>query len=76
MALVFLAHLMVALGIFLLKEQFFRTLVVLMVILYLEVSHLVDRCHLVDQCHLADHHLLVLPPPTLTVTFESPVRAL
>ena len=59
MALVFLAHLMVALGIFLLKEQFFRTLVVLMVILYLEVTHLVDRCHLVDQCLLVDHHLPV-----------------
>ena len=73
MALVFLAHRTVALGIFLLKEQFFRTLVVLMVILYLEVIHLVDRCRpvdlcrLVDQCLLADHHLpvardlLVLP---------------
>ena len=53
MALVFLARRTVALGTFPLMEQFFRTLVVPMAMLYLEVIHLVDHRL------LADHHLPV-----------------
>ena len=59
MALVFLAHLMVALGIFLLMAQFCRTLVEPMVILYLEVIRPAARCLPADHRLLVDHHLPV-----------------